>query len=814
MPETDESNRNAHDAGGDVRAVRDLFESALGLDEHAREHLLRAGDAAETVVAEVRRLLDRLDAAEQADPAEPGWKNDPRLGRVVVGHERRWRLVRVIGEGGSGRVYEGLDEGGGPSVAIKIIDHARATGERLARLHDEHRALRAVDHPGVIRPIDARLDSDANDDPWIATELVVGGRPVTEFVLDLPDGPARVATILDLVADLAEAVAAAHRVGIVHRDLKPSNVLVDRDGRLRVIDFGIARLQGLGRDGPTLSIDRTREGDLVGTPAYMTPEQVDATLGPIGPATDVHAIGVLAHRLLTDRLPYAIGDTLLSAAQAIRFVPPRPLHQFATDETALPAAVADLLTQCLAKSPTERPGDAEAFRDALAHARAGTRRPRTESFQHRRRGTRAAAASFIVLAGAAAITITALRPDPGAVPGRTEDRPPSGPDMPATTSAGDGVEEMRLNAADLISVLAIGLCASSVQADDCNGDGIQDACQISSGYLTDADGNGIPDCCDAGEPCGATYSSEILLSEPMLYHRLGGDSLTSENLGWLGPAGDGIFGGNVVRNINGGITDDDGAVRFEQGSISIAPNTEFNAGAAPQMTVEFWIRPEFSQLVYGYPVSNGFDYRNGFWGVVVRKFNGSTLASPGFTFRNNCDGFDWNPSGAAANEWFHLAVRHDFVSMTYEIFMNGESYFESTSNHCPGNNGASLHLGRHGLPSFPYWFIGDMDEFALYDHALSNDEIRRRAIRGSMGFVDLDKNGVDDLFQSMTCDSDLPCPGNLTKDDMVNAADLGILLAVWGDASQFPAADVNQDGNVDAADLGLMLGNWGPCPGG
>lgn len=456
MPETEESNQapDPHRVGKD-RAVRDLFARAVGLEGDARERLLRADDADETVVSEVRRLLDRLEDTERADEVDRSWRTDPRLGRIVVGHERRWRLRAVIGEGGSGRVYEGIDEAGGPPVAIKIIDRDRATAERLARLHDEHRALRAVDHTGVVRPIDAGLEMEADDDPWIATELVVGGCPVTEFVLDLPDGPDRIATILDLVADLADAVAAAHQAGIVHRDLKPSNVLVDRDGRLRVIDFGIARLQGVGSDGPTLSIDRTREGDLVGTPAYMAPEQVDAMLGPIGPATDVHAIGVLTHRLLTDRLPYAIGDTLLSAAQAIRFVPPRPLLRSKTDETTLPPAVTDLLMQCLAKSPAERPSDAEDFRVALAHARAGAHRSRLRPSHHRRRVPRAAAASLVALVGLAVIAV--FRPDPGAVPGRTEDRPPSGPDTPATSNAGDGVEDMQrsLTAASLAAALTV-----------------------------------------------------------------------------------------------------------------------------------------------------------------------------------------------------------------------------------------------------------------------------------------------------------------------------------------------------------------------
>ena len=812
MPETDESNQTPIEKETADRAVRDLFESALGLDDHAREHLLRATDAGATVVAEVRALLDRLDADETRDPGEIDWTRDPRLGRVIVGHDRRWRLIRVLGEGGSGRVYEGCpvdpSQAGECSVAIKILDRRRATPEKLARFRDELRALRSVDHPGVVREIDADLDPDGENvgrtdpqadprqDPWIATELVVGARPITEHVLDLPEGPDRIDTILDLIKQLAEAVAAAHLAGIIHRDLKPSNVLVGSDGRVRVIDFGVARLQGMGLDGPTLSIDRTREGDLIGTPAYMAPEQVDPSLGPISPATDVYAIGVIAYRLLTDRLPYAIGDTLLSAAQAIRYVPPRELGGTADP---LSERLTRPIERCLKKNPAERPSDARSFlMEVGEHCRSIIKSERPP-----RRPGRWAAAVFVVTLGVIGTTLS-IRGSTDAVSEPRKEH----------ESAPNGIQDMTTRRKILSMIALSTACASlpdEVMAHDCNNDGINDACQIDDGFLVDADGSGVPDCCEAGEPCAPSYARDILSCDPMLYHGLGTRSNLSVNQGWLMEAGDGLYGGNVTRNIEGAVINGDGAVHFDEGWLSIPTNPVFDAGTLAQMTIECWIRPDLSLTDYSYPVSNGLDYRNGFWAMAVsRQYPELELVSTAFTFRNNCSGVVWKEDGTPLNEWYHVALVFDSISQTQKLYVDGSLYLEDENQACPGQSDSPLYLGRHGLSSFPYWYRGDMDEFALYDRELSAEEIRRHTLRGINGFVDENGDGVDDLMESLTC---LSCPGNLTKDNQVNAADLGILLAVWGDPAQFPDADLNKDGNIDAADLGLLLGNWGLCPG-
>jgi serine/threonine protein kinase len=750
----DESNQTPIEKETADRAVRDLFESALGLDDHAREHLLRATDAAATVVAEVRALLDRLDADETRDPGEIDWTRDPRLGRVIVGHDRRWRLRRVLGEGGSGRVYEGCpvdpDEPDQPAVAIKILDRSRATPEKLARFRDELRALRSVDHPGVVREIDADLDPDGEDvdrtdphsdpqpdpqpdprpDPWIATELVVGARPITEHVLDLPEGPDRIDTILDLIKQLAEAVAAAHLAGIIHRDLKPSNVLVGSDGRVRVIDFGIARLQGMGLDGPTLSIDRTRDGDLVGTPAYMAPEQVDPTLGPISPATDVYAIGVIAYRLLTDRLPYAIGDTLLSAAQAIRYVPPRQVRVVDT-QTLEP--VTDLIARCLAKTPTDRPANAEACAAALGSARAATLDPPLRLTTHtdspRRRGTRVAAASFVLLAGITAIAVR--RPEPGTVPGSIEEPTASHPDMPATSNAGDGVEDMKSTVLMAsVAVMSANLaCAVELPNLITNG-------SFEEGWIGGNDG-----------PCKRVLSS-------------GSTTIT----GWTATGGSWRI--DWIDRSPGcfdyGFLPTDG-VRYLDLKGSVCPSCNNNGGVCQDVAT-----------AAGGTYTLIFDFRgdnNGQQDIGIEIDGLPTYRTP----------------SSSVPEWETIAMTFEATGAKTQI------HFFSPQD----QTGDSSPI---------------LDHVRLYDGDCNSDGIADLDQIGDGTLEDIDGSFVPDCCENGTdCAA---CPGNLTKDNQVNAADLGILLAVWGDSAQFPAADINSDGHVDAADLGLLLGNWGPCPGG
>ncbi|MEM7235632.1 MAG: serine/threonine-protein kinase [Planctomycetota bacterium] len=211
-----------------------------------------------------------------------------------------YTILRPLGEGGMGAVYEAEQlEPIQRRVALKVIRGGMNTREVVERFRSERQALALMEHEGIARVYDAGATDDGL--PFFAMELVEG-QPIDEYCderrLDLN---ARCA----LLARVCDAVHHAHQRGIIHRDLKPSNVLVtDRDGRPvpKVIDFGIAK----STEGQlTDSSLQTAAGQIIGTPAYMSPEQADSRLGDIDVRTDVYSLGVILYKLLAGELPIA-----------------------------------------------------------------------------------------------------------------------------------------------------------------------------------------------------------------------------------------------------------------------------------------------------------------------------------------------------------------------------------------------------------------------------------------------------------------------------------------------------------------------------
>jgi serine/threonine protein kinase/tetratricopeptide (TPR) repeat protein len=252
--------------------------------------------------------------------AGPGWADEAE-GSIVAG---RYKLLQEIGEGGFGVVY--LAEQEHPvrrRVALKVIKPGMDTAAVIARFEAERQALALMDHPNIAKVYDA--GATAAGRPFFAMELVQGV-PVTDFC-DRTHLPAE--RRLRLFADVCHAVQHAHTKGIIHRDLKPSNVLVTMHDGVpvpKVIDFGVAKATGAALTERTLF---TARGQLVGTPAYMSPEQADLNGQDIDTRTDVYALGVLLYELLTGTTPLE-GKRLRAAgyAEMQRLIreeePPRP----------------------------------------------------------------------------------------------------------------------------------------------------------------------------------------------------------------------------------------------------------------------------------------------------------------------------------------------------------------------------------------------------------------------------------------------------------------------------------------------------------
>ncbi len=331
----------------------------------------------------------RNDATEPlAGPASEEQQLQP--GTVL---ESRFRVVRLVGRGGMGEVYEAVDGALGTRVALKTMRLGQwSNDERVQRFRSEILLARKISHPNVCRVFELHVGGPGEPPLFLSMELLEGETLCDRLRREghLAEPAARA-----LVAQIASGLAAAHAEGVVHRDLKPSNImLVPVHGggeRAVVTDFGIARpTDGL----PSGSM--TWDGP-VGTPAYMAPEQ--ACGGDATPATDLYSLGVLMYELTSGSLPCP-GDT----PQAIAFEPlwgSWPERRSSTPRTS--KRWRELIRWCLAKDPARRPQSAEAFLRAL--------RPETRP---RRWASRRVLWGLALTSAAFAAVTVALRFGPGA----------------------------------------------------------------------------------------------------------------------------------------------------------------------------------------------------------------------------------------------------------------------------------------------------------------------------------------------------------------------------------------------------------------
>ena len=266
-----------------------------------------------------------------------------------------YRIVSLLGRGGMGSVWLAERESDGGQVAIKMLTAGMHSREMLARFRREAEILRRLDHPGIGRLLDAGVyAAPYGDQPFLLLEYVQGEMLTAHVSERSLDVPARLALLLQI----AEAVSHAHANGVIHRDLKPENILVDAPGRVRVLDFGVARF--VDGDGSSLA---TRTGLMLGTPQYMSPEQVQAEPGGVGPACDVYALGVIGFELLGGQLPYDLrGQSLHRAVITVLTVEPPRLG---TLGDRLRGDLENIIAKALEKEPADRYPDAGALVDDL-----------------------------------------------------------------------------------------------------------------------------------------------------------------------------------------------------------------------------------------------------------------------------------------------------------------------------------------------------------------------------------------------------------------------------------------------------------------
>jgi serine/threonine protein kinase len=264
---------------------------------------------------------------------------------VSVGYE----LLAVIGRGGMGVVHRARQVGLDRPVALKMIATGRDASPNLVdRFRREIEAAASLNHPAIVQIHDV---GTRDDTPFFTMELLEGGSLADR----LANGPLAIPESVALVERLARAVDFAHRRRIIHRDLKPSNILFDNHGDAKVADFGLAKRL----DADTLAA--TNSSVLLGTPAYMSPEQVAGNTEAVGPATDVHALGAILYECITGRPPY-VASTPLETLELIKSAEPPNPSRFRSN---LPTDLATICLTCLEKTPGRRYVSAAALADDL-----------------------------------------------------------------------------------------------------------------------------------------------------------------------------------------------------------------------------------------------------------------------------------------------------------------------------------------------------------------------------------------------------------------------------------------------------------------
>ena len=305
---------------------------------------------ADDFIRDLRKVV-RTAQPEDSQPAQAA-----RLGHFETLHE--------IGRGGAGTVFCAKQDRHRELVALKFLRSADFDPESLKRFRREADVLRHLAHPGIVRILDS---GEQGGRPYLAMQLVSGGT----LQQRLKSGPLPPHDAAVLVSALAEAVEYAHRQGVLHRDLKPSNILLHGDETLTekgaawaadttstaqpvISDFGLARfLQQTAQE--------TRSGFLLGTPAYMAPEQAEGRMSLIGPATDVYALGAILYECLTGRPPFA-GECELEILDNVRRQ--EPVLPSAV-QAGIPRALDAICRKCLAKEISRRYASADELRDDL-----------------------------------------------------------------------------------------------------------------------------------------------------------------------------------------------------------------------------------------------------------------------------------------------------------------------------------------------------------------------------------------------------------------------------------------------------------------
>src|SRR3954463_16358066 len=275
----------------------------------------------------------------------------------LVGH---YTIVEALGKGGMGEGFVAEDARLHRRVALKVLPQILASGPGAReRFEREAQAVAALNHPNIV----TIHSVEEHGGRLFLTMELVDGRPLSDTI---PKGGMPLDRLLRIGIEVADAMSAAQQRGITHRDVKPANIMLTASGRVKVLDFGLAKIRDAEVAGATDDLTRmssrsdlTGEGKIIGTVAYMSPEQAEGK--PVDPRTDIFSPGVVLHEMATGERPFK-GDTNVSIISAILKDTPAPI----TDSNPnLPADLARIIRRCLAKDPDRRYQTAADLRNEL-----------------------------------------------------------------------------------------------------------------------------------------------------------------------------------------------------------------------------------------------------------------------------------------------------------------------------------------------------------------------------------------------------------------------------------------------------------------
>src|SRR6476661_4782580 len=338
----------------ELKQIEEIYHAVAGMPAKDRRNYYRnKGVSDENLRSEVESLISFADVSDSFIDSPPDEiaaemfsdqeRSSPLIGETI-GH---YKIRQLLDVGGMGEVYLADDDLLNRKVALKLVWPGLVMqGDQLKRFKREAQASSALNHPNILTMHEFGTDGDSN---YIVSEFVDG----TTLRRRMNDGGLSLHETLDVAAQVASALMAAHEAGIVHRDIKPENIMIRRDGIVKLLDFGIAKLMipvsydaESGKEAQTLF--KTAPGIVMGTPNYMSPEQARGVA--VDGRTDIWSLGVVIYEMCSGHVPFG-GDTQTDVLVEILSKPFPPLTSAAT---TIPADMSRIIDRALAKNTDER----------------------------------------------------------------------------------------------------------------------------------------------------------------------------------------------------------------------------------------------------------------------------------------------------------------------------------------------------------------------------------------------------------------------------------------------------------------------------